>query len=279
MSAHTFKRALCSFSIIALCVLASNSARGDEPVDSGSIGIRIAQIPSAVATDPFARVYIINRVQPSTVVSQRIEVFNTSKTELMVSLYPGAATFEAGKFVALNGRAVNDLTKWTKISPNEIAVKPGGEVGVTMTITTPANAPSIQQFGVIWAEVRGALDTSGITSVSRVGIRMYVPVANSTAVTIAPTSVSSSTNQIVVTQSAMSSVTKYIIYAISSLAIIFFVLFLFFLRNFLSARNSRRKREKRRARDWHIEKRRRAKDDKSLRNHLNDDEDLDEYDY
>lgn len=46
----------------------------------------------------------------------------------------------------------------------------------TLTISTPADALSGMQYGVIWASVQSSPNAGGISNVDRVGIRMYDPV-------------------------------------------------------------------------------------------------------
>jgi hypothetical protein len=224
---------------------------------SGSVGIRIAQIPAAIADQPFSDVYIISRLKPSTSLIQRLEVFNTSAQEFKVNVYPGAATFIDQKFAVADGRTGNTLSSWIKLTPNLLIVKPGESKTFEMTIATPNDAASEQQFGVIWAEVQGAANTSGVTTVSRVGIRMYVPVGNSPAIAISKTSLTSETNQIIIKKSQSTRYSIQITYILSALNILFFFLFLFYFRRDSAERKERKRRDKRDEVEWRLEKERR----------------------
>jgi hypothetical protein len=240
-----------------------------EPTTVGSVGIRIAQIPAALADEPLAGAYIISRLQPGIELAQRLEVFNTSTQDIKVSLYPGLATFKNDKFLIGDGRDGNELTSWTKLSPNSVILKPGKNQYFTMTISPPAGALSLQQFGVIWAEVQGEKNSSGITAVSRVGIRMYIPVGNAPAITISAPNVSSTMNEIIVKKSLVSRYIVEVIIFFIFLSLIFLILFLFFLRRGNSDRQFRKANEKLLESQWKRERsRRRAiwKDGPPIRN-------------
>jgi len=235
------------------------SVHAAEPTAVGSVGIRIAQIPAALANEPLAGSYIISRLQPGVAFEQRLEVFNTSTQVIKVSVYPGLATFKDRKFLIGNGRDGNELTSWTKLSFSSVSLKPNTSQYFTMTISPPADALSLQQFGVIWAEVQGAPNSAGITAVSRVGIRMYIPVGNAPDIAIADPTVNSTLNEIVVKKSLVS---RYIIEVVSFfivLSLIFLSLLLFFLRRGNSDRKFRKENEKRLEAQWKRERARRRK--------------------
>ena len=139
----------------------------------GSLGIRIAQIPSAVQSNPKSGIYIVSHLSPSTSVSQRIEVTNSSASPMNVSIYPGAATNSGENFVALPDGVTNELTSWTRISPASGVIPAHGHIEAIVTIDTPALVTPGEQFGVIWASVSSAPGLNGIMNVNRVGIRMY----------------------------------------------------------------------------------------------------------
>jgi len=235
------------------------SAQAGDPTAVGSVGIRIAQIPAALANEPLAGSYIISRLQPGVAFEQRLEVFNTSTQVIKVSVYPGLATFKDKKFLIGNGRDGNELSSWTKLSFSAVTLKPGTSQYFTMTISPPADALSLQQFGVIWAEVQGAPNAAGINAVSRVGIRMYIPVGSAPAIAIAEPTVNSTMNEIVVKKSLVS---RYIIEVVSFfifLSLVFLFLLLFFLRRGNSDRKFRRENEKQLEAQWKRERARRRK--------------------
>ena len=235
------------------------TVQADDVTTVGSVGIRIAQIPAAVAGNPLAGSYIISRLQPGVPFTQRLEVFNTSIEKLKVDVYPGLATFVQGEFLVGNGREGNELTRWTVLSPNSLVVKPGETKAFNMTITPPLGAASLQQFGVIWAEVQGAPNESGITSVSRVGIRMYVPVGNAPDISIAKTAQASATNEIIIKKSVLTRYEIEFFIGLILLSVIMSLLFLFFLRRGNSDHKFRKENEKRLEAQWKQERDRRRK--------------------
>lgn len=247
--------------LLFLTLTQSSAVEGQatEPVAVGSVGIRISEIPANVADHPYAKVYIVSRLVPGVEMKQRLEVFNTSPREFKVSLYPGLATFSNGEFKIGEGRMGNILTSWTKLTPDTVLVKPGKSQFFTVTISPPADAPSITQFGVIWAEVAGTPNEAGITSVSRVGIRMYVPVGNSSETPISATDMVSSTNEIIVKKSFLTTYTLAIILVSFFLILALISLVLFFLRRDTSDRKARRKNEKLLEQQWRDERERRRK--------------------
>jgi CheY-like chemotaxis protein len=144
---------------------------------SGSIGIRLVDAPVSAKDDRRARVYIVDHLNPGTVITRRIEVSNTTASTARIALYPAAATIDNGSFLGGAGHAVNDLSSWTAVTPAEPAVPAGGKLMATATITVPVDAAPGEQYGVIWAEARSAdSGGGGVTQVSRVGIRLYVSV-------------------------------------------------------------------------------------------------------
>jgi len=90
-------------------------------------------------------------------------------------LYAAAATIEEGQFVFGDDRAQNELTTWASVDPASMSLRSGARTLATVTIAVPDGATTGEHYGVIWVEARGA-DTSGVTAVNRVGVRMYISV-------------------------------------------------------------------------------------------------------
>jgi len=243
---------------IALCA-GTISAHAVDPTPVGSIGIRIAQIHAADADNPFAPAYIVHRLQPGMAHTQRLEIFNTSTQEMKVDLYPGLATFENKKFLIGNGRDGNNFTSWIKVLPATLTIKPSEAKSFNMTITPPADAASIQQFGVIWAEVQGEPNAAGITSVSRVGIRIYVPIGNAPDISISEISAISSTNEIILKKSFIATYLIQLIVSLVFLLVILSFFFFFLLRRSNSDRKYRKENEKQLEAQWKRERDRRRK--------------------
>jgi hypothetical protein len=142
----------------------------------GSIGVRLVDVPTAALADPRARICIVDHLAPGTVITRRIAVTNTTAAAVPVSLYGGAATIANGEFVGGAGQAGNELSSWIAVDPGTSAVPPGGVLSATVTISVPAGTSPGERYGVIWAETRAAPTSSGVTEVSRVGIRVYLSV-------------------------------------------------------------------------------------------------------
>lgn len=237
----------------------SDSTHASDPAPIGSVGIRIAQIPAEVANHPYADAYIVSRVQSGTPKKQRLEVFNTSSQEISVELYPGLATFIDGNFLVGNGKEGNTLTNWTSISPKFLKLKPRESKYFIVTISPPQDASSIQQFGVIWAEVKGISNVPGIASISRVGIRMYIPVGDAPDIKITEPHSLTAANEIVVRTSIISA------YLLKTTGVVFFIflllsgLYLILNRRRKSDRKYRKENEKRLEAQWKQERDRRRK--------------------
>lgn len=146
------------------------------PAISPGLGIKIVQIPSAVQNVPNAGIYILDRLFPSTTVSQRIEISNSTDEIMKVSIYPGSATFTNGIFTPGSFGVSNQLVSWTSVNPSSCVIPAHSNCQPVVTITTPPDAISGMQYGVIWASVQSSAGDNGIVNVNRVGIRMYNPV-------------------------------------------------------------------------------------------------------
>ena len=148
-----------------------------EPPHDTGIGIRLAEIPKAEADNPRARAYIVDHVKPGSVIERRIEVVNHSPRAQRVRLYPAAASVEKGGFVGARGATQNELSSWTRVSEDAVALAPRGRSVATVTIRIPADAVRGERYGVVWAEMSTPpSEPGGVTQVSRAGIRLYVSV-------------------------------------------------------------------------------------------------------
>jgi hypothetical protein len=144
---------------------------------AGSIGMQLLDVPLTAASDPRARLYIIDHLHPGTTIKRRIEISNTTASTVHVVIYPAAATISRGAFVGAAAHTTNELSTWTSVLPAASDVPPGEHATATVTIVVPRNAPPGEQYGVVWAETRSSAPAGGgITQVSRVGIRLYLSV-------------------------------------------------------------------------------------------------------
>ncbi|MBF4615950.1 hypothetical protein [Curtobacterium sp. VKM Ac-1376] len=141
---------------------------------NGGVGIQL--VPEAAGASGRDQAYIVARPDAGTTVSRTVEVSNTSTVTQNVSVSVGAATIRDGSFVGQNTNATNDLTKWTRLDAAEITLKPGATKQVVVDINVPATAAAGERYGAVWAAVQTPTTSAPVTTVNRVGIRMYVSV-------------------------------------------------------------------------------------------------------
>ena len=161
-------------------------------VDGGGLGIRIIQIPASVQDNPLSSIYFVNNLLPSTKVSQRIEITNSSNEQMLVKIYPGAATNIDEDFVASVGATSNELTSWVSVTPNSQLIPAHAAVDAVVTFKVPPKIDKGELFGVIWASTSSPTNNSGVTNVNRVGIRMYIFAGDKISNTHSNTAVKSS---------------------------------------------------------------------------------------
>ena len=174
----------CAFTVLvfvaALATPASASVAAlhqAPPTYSGSVGLRLLDVPVSAQDDPRARLYIVDHLAPGTVIARRIEISNTAASPVHVALYASAATIDRGSFLGVDGHTQNDLSTWTSVSPDVSDVPANGRGTAAVAISVPGDAAPGEQYAVVWAEVRSASPAGGgVIQVSRVGIRLYVSV-------------------------------------------------------------------------------------------------------
>ncbi len=149
--------------------------------DPASIGVRLLDAPADLADDPRARQYIIDNLMPGTTIHRRIQVVNKSAATTHVEMYPDAAAITHGSFAGAAGKTPNDLTTWTKLDHTSLDIPAGDAEDDTVTIAVPRDAAPREQYAVVWAQVSGARGTSGVSLVSRTGIRLYLCVGGHNA--------------------------------------------------------------------------------------------------
>lgn len=148
----------------------------DEP-RQGGVGVRLVDVPVARADDPRARVYVIDHVKPGDVIVRRVEVSNGTSSSAQISVYPAAAFIERGSFIGAEGHTQNELSTWTSVKPTAPVLESRSTALVDVTIKVPSNAPSGEQYGVVWAEMTTQpAGGVGVTQVSRAGVRLYISV-------------------------------------------------------------------------------------------------------
>jgi hypothetical protein len=178
-------RHLCSIISLALLstALAVTAGTGTSlaapaaPVASspGQFGIQLLQVPASAASDPRARIYIIDRLAPGTVIHRQFAVVNLSEAPMTLSVYTAAASISQGTFQFAPGHTQDTMTTWVTVSHPTVGLAAHARATLVATVTVPRDAPPGEQYGVIWAEH----DTKGsgnVALVSRVGIRLYLSI-------------------------------------------------------------------------------------------------------
>jgi hypothetical protein len=143
---------------------------------SQGIGIALTEAPSNRADDPRARLYIVDHVAPGTTISRKVRVSNNTGDRQSIDTYAAAASIKDGQFQFGDAHARNELTTWTTVDPPTASYANGEAKLVNVTIAVPKDASEGERYAVVWASVSSAPSSGGITSVNRVGIRVYLSV-------------------------------------------------------------------------------------------------------
>ena len=174
----TFRRLVLVLLVAgALCVPATGAwARAaSEPVPG--LGVRLLEGPADNLDDPRAHDYIIDHVAPGTTISRRIGFSNGDERPIDLSFYAAGADIGGDAFAVLPGREGNELTSWITFSTDRTTVAPGGTVPITVTIAVPSDASTGERYAAALAERSVPPPTGrGVTTVSRVGVRIYLSV-------------------------------------------------------------------------------------------------------
>jgi hypothetical protein len=172
--------------LIVLSLLAGTTIPGSSALaalsqpkaDSGSIGIRIVDVPpDSARRDPLALSYIVNRLAPGKSIQRRIEVSNNTLSTAAVAVYPAAAGLQHGEFAFGPGHSKNELAGWTSVSRDLVRLQSGAKAFETVMIRVPKDASAGERYAVIWAEVSTS-GSGGVKLANRVGIRMYLSVGS-----------------------------------------------------------------------------------------------------
>ena len=163
----------------ALCAPATAAlaqAPASKPPPPG-LGVRLLQGPAGSQDDPRAHEYIVDHLAPGTTISRQIGFTNGDAEPVDLSFYAASADIRDGGFVPGAGHAANELTGWTTFSPTSATVAPGQTLPVTVTIAVPPDAVAGERYAAALAESAGPPAAGGgVSSVSRVGIRIYLSV-------------------------------------------------------------------------------------------------------
>lgn len=144
---------------------------------SSTDGLRLLDAPADTQSDPRARSYIVDHLNPGSVIERRIQVRNGTQTTQTLRLYPSAASVEGNAFTGAPGEAANELTAWISVDRPTVSLAPGASANVLVSVDVPRDAPETEQYAVVWAEVQSTDDSAGgIVNAGRVGIRVYLSV-------------------------------------------------------------------------------------------------------
>jgi len=141
------------------------------------LGIRLVDAPTSLANDPRAHAYIIDGLAPGAVIDRRVQVVNGTAETARVSMYAAAASISHGSFTGARGHTQNEVSSWTTTRPRSLSLAPQARAFVHVTVHVPSDASPGERYGVVWAEVTTPpLAGSGVTQVSRIGIRLYLSI-------------------------------------------------------------------------------------------------------
>lgn len=180
-----FLRAMCALLIsVAAAVLAIGTpAAGAAPgatagnAPSDSIGIRLLDATESLKDDPRAQQYIIDNLPPGTTITRHLMISNNTSAPATIDVYAGPATIVDGVFSVADRGEQSMLTSWISLDQSTVRLESGQESEVAVTITVPEDAPEVEQYAAIWASTQAdRASADGVTSVSRVGVRVYLSV-------------------------------------------------------------------------------------------------------
>ena len=145
------------------------------PIGGTGLVLRLVEVPTARKDDPRANQYIVDHVAPGTTIRRRIEVKNDTTSPFTAKLYVGGARVVDGAFVPQD-EPPGPLASWGSVTPEQREVAPGAALTATVELRVPADATEGERYGAVWAELPPAAGASGISTVNRVGIRIYLSV-------------------------------------------------------------------------------------------------------
>lgn len=172
--------ALCAFPAAGTIEASATTVPSSAAPTPSGIGIRLLDIPVATEKDPRAREYIVDNLAPGTTIQRRILVQNNTDQPQNIHIYSAAARISGDSFAGEKAATQNELSGWISADQTRLALAPHTSADDLVTIAVPANAAEGERYAAVWAEIRSTQpDASGsqVTSVSRVGIRVYLSVA------------------------------------------------------------------------------------------------------
>jgi hypothetical protein len=145
------------------------------------LSVSLLDAPASAQKDPRAHAYIVDAVRPGATFTRHISVTNGTDRAQTLDLYPSAARIDKGSWNVLPGRASNELTAWVSVTPTTMQLPQGAKATAAVTVKVPSSATNGERYGVVLAATRpSSVPGQTVALVSRVGIRMYLAVSNST---------------------------------------------------------------------------------------------------
>lgn len=167
----------CLFATASLVLINAASALAQSGVPSGSIGIRLLEVPAHLAEDPRAHLYVIDRLNQGDTIHRRVEVLSGLDHRERIGLYAAGAFVSKGRFGFLEGRTQNELSSWIEVDRSSVDLAPNGSATVVVTVTGPMDAEDGERYAVVWAETPPSSGPgTDVASIDRVGIRVYLSV-------------------------------------------------------------------------------------------------------
>ena len=157
--------------------VATTECRSATPAGTPSdgIGIKLLDAPTSRRDDPRAKTYIIDFLQPNSVISRRVEVWNSTDETKSFDVYSAAADIQDAKFTVAADRTPNELSTWISLDRTHFDLPAHSTTPVLATITVPPQAAGGEQYAVIWAQVAAPPSGAGsVGMVNRVGVRVYL---------------------------------------------------------------------------------------------------------
>jgi hypothetical protein len=159
---------------------ATSSSPSAAPGPQGTFGVRLVDVPVSEAGNPRALRYIIDYLPTGAVIHRRILVANDEARTARFTVYADAAFISGGEFVGYAGATRNELTDWISLQHSRVTLAAGASVMDMITVRVPPGATRGEHYGVIWVQQTAKAPPrngeSGVTEVSRVGVRLYVAV-------------------------------------------------------------------------------------------------------
>jgi hypothetical protein len=170
--------------ILSILSPVANAATSSGPSEAqgppGSFGVRLVDVPVSEAGNPRALRYIIDYLPTGAVIHRRILVANNESRTVRFTVYPDAAFISDGQFAGYAGATRNELTNWVSVQHPTVTLAAGASVMDMISIRVPPGATRGEHYGVIWVQQTAKAPAhdgeSGVTEVSRVGVRLYVAV-------------------------------------------------------------------------------------------------------